>query len=309
MDEAHAETDQLLEGVEKELAAYYEKVAANLNAQQKEALQGYYRDLAKKQADLESGNISQEEYEVWLRRQAASPNVRSVSQKLASTASEANQRAVEIINGSLAGIYILNLAYVARKAEKQYQKSGLTVSSRFIFYDSPAEIAAAYRKAAEQRGIEKKCQQAFLNRIKDQEWNEQKFQAVIGYGMQHGKSNQDMARMVVEVSGMNYKTAIRNVRTCVTATENKARLDYALEMEAKGYKMEKVWHATHDHRTRDTHKKQDLENQPLLERFCNGSSCIRQGRRLMYLLGIEGRTDIGVSRWQSKCRTIIQLRF
>lgn len=89
-------------------------------------------------------------------------------------------------------------------------------------------------------------------------------------GIMQGQSVPKMASAVKSDLEKNANNATRIVRTETTRIMNKARLDSMLHAEAKGLPMKKIWVATLDNRTRDSHAELDGQERKLDEPYSNG---------------------------------------
>lgn len=114
-----------------------------------------------------------------------------------------------------------------------------------------------------------------VNLVKATTWNKQLMNQQVLQGILQGESMDKIAKRFSKVLNMNETSAMRNARTAVTYAENQGRLDSMKAAEEKGTVLVKVWSATHDNRTRDSHKEVDGHERPLDERFENG--CLEPG--------------------------------
>lgn len=89
-------------------------------------------------------------------------------------------------------------------------------------------------------------------------------------GIMQGLSVPKMAKAVKTDLEKNANNATRIVRTETTRIMNKARLDSMIHAEAKGLPMKKIWVATLDNRTRDSHAEIDGQERKLDEPYSNG---------------------------------------
>lgn len=105
---------------------------------------------------------------------------------------------------------------------------------------------------------------------KDQRWNTKQMSAILLKGLQNGDSVDKIADSLKEVIGNNDASAIRNARTMVTGAENKGRIDSYKNLEDQGAVLKKVWIATPDNRTRDSHLALDGEEVDINDTFSNG---------------------------------------
>ena len=100
-------------------------------------------------------------------------------------------------------------------------------------------------------------------------WNTRRVRSAITQGVIQGKSMEDVAKNIQKVAGVNDKIAMRDARTAINGAENAGTLDAYKEAEALGLKMTKVWLATMDDVTRDSHVEMDGEEVGIDEKFSN----------------------------------------
>lgn len=126
---------------------------------------------------------------------------------------------------------------------------------------------------------------------KDERWNTKQMSSKLLQGILNGSSIPEIAQSLMEVIGNNKVSAVRNARTMVTGAENAGRLGSYQDLAEKGVVQKKVWLATHDERTRESHIEIDGEEQDPDKAFSNG---------LMY----PGDTDPSVDPsevWNCRC--------
>ena len=94
---------------------------------------------------------------------------------------------------------------------------------------------------------------------KDEQWNAKQMTSKILQGIQNGDAIPDIASSLMQVIGNNTVSAVRNARTMVTSAENHGRMDSYQNLENQGVVQKKVWIATADDRTRESHLELDGE--------------------------------------------------
>lgn len=108
-----------------------------------------------------------------------------------------------------------------------------------------------------------------LDKIKDKKWNTKQMSSKLLHGLLNGDSVADISKSILKIVGNNESAAIRNARTMVTGAENRGRLDSYENLSAKGVVQKKVWIATPDDRTRESHLEIDGEERDIDEEFSN----------------------------------------
>lgn len=267
-DYAHEKTDEILEELEKKLDRHYESVSRQAGNQYAKTMSTFYKENAQKQDDVENGYMTKDEYELWLRKQSNSASTRKAINELTDSAVEADSKAAYIINGALAGIFLINLRWTVNDVKRQ--NGGVKIETELVRHDSQKEIQAYYDQLKKQRESRKLWEQAELNMMKDKAWNKGHFYSVVKHGVDRGYSIDRISKQLGEVFDMDKRAARRWARTTVTGVENEARLQYAFELIEKGYHVEKQWISTIDRRTRHSHKRINHENRTVADSFSNG---------------------------------------
>lgn len=128
---------------------------------------------------------------------------------------------------------------------------------------------------------------------KDMRWNRRFFNSQLLKGLLAGETVDEIAdriypeimdktdlfgHTIKEINNIikrNRQAAIRNARTMVTGAENAGRLDSYRSLDEQGVVQKKVWMATPDDRTRESHIDIDGEEQDIEQPFSNG--CMHPG--------------------------------
>ena len=109
-----------------------------------------------------------------------------------------------------------------------------------------------------------------VNIPKDMRWNTKQLNSAVLQGILQGDSMQKIAKRVFPIVNNNASAAIRNARTMVTGAECAGRNDSYKDLESRGVVLKKVWIATPDGRTRESHLEMDGEEVDVDEAFSNG---------------------------------------
>lgn len=171
--------------------------------------------------------------------------------------SKVNQTALNIVNGDMGDIYGLN--YNADDIEDAITDAGMN----FGVVDQ-ATINRRI-KDGDIRLPKKK-----IDIPKDMAWNTKQLNSSVLQGILQGESMRDIAQRILPIVNHNAASAIRNARTMVTSAENQGRIDRYHQLEDDGVVLKKVWIATADDRTRESHLELDGEERNIAEVFSNG---------------------------------------
>lgn len=168
----------------------------------------------------------------------------------------ANEIALNYINDNMAGIYAINF--------NAFRDEAMKYGLNFALVDEHTVKNLALNDKSLLPHKE-------LNIPKDMRWNTKQINSAVMQGILQGEPINKIADRLYPIMNNNMTSAIRNARTMVTSAENKGRFDRMAEMtEDDGIVMEKVWMATHDDRTRESHALMDGEAVKPDEEFSNG---------------------------------------
>lgn len=273
MDEADRITEERLAQIEARLARIYSQAAEEVT----EKAAKHYRDLERKdiamRKRLERGEITEQDYHDWLRRQMLVGQINEdLRDQLARQLTETNEMAVAYINDRRPEIFAINHNYSAWELERTYGDLSFTLYNadavRRLVVDSPDLLPEM-------------SDEMKVNIHVDLRWNRDKIVDVIGSAILQGKSVPKIARDLEIVVGMNKSSAVRNARTAMTGAQNAGR-QASFEHAAKmGITVRKRWVATKDTRTRDSHRDMDGVTVPWDEKFHTplGSEMMHPGDR------------------------------
>lgn len=266
MDRGQEQTEAILKKIEKRITEEYAQAEEEIEA----TLADYFRRFKKKdetwQKWVEEGTKTAKEYEQWrIGQMAVGKTWQNQRDAIAKKLADVNAEANTIARSYVPDIYVTNYTYSLNQVGRQ-----INVSSSFTQYSQEAinrlvlddpEVAPPAGKKVQQQIAEGKA-------IK---WNKHKLQSVMVQGIMQGESIPKLAtRLATTVGDSDRKASIRNARTMATGVQNAGRIDCYKRAESKGVKMKQMWLATHDDRTRHSHRWLDGETQPVGGTFSNG---------------------------------------
>lgn len=176
--------------------------------------------------------------------------------------SKANQTALDYVNGKTPNIYANNFNQINGDAKK--------VGIKFTTINEDV-----VRKRIAEGDI--KLPKPRVSVPKDVRWNTKKMNSAVLQGILQGESMNDIAKRLLPIVDSNASSAIRNARTLVTQAENSGRLDSYKALEEEGAVLKKVWMATPDDRTRESHLELDGQEQNIEDPFVD-----MDGNELMF---------------------------
>lgn len=278
MDKARKWTDKKLNQMEKEISDIYKKSAKDIykkwDSFMKEAdsaVSEYQKayDEAKKLGDKELiKSTGRKLSEVKRQKTLQSDQYKEMLDRTTREMARVNQTALAYTNGQVPSVYAKNYAQIGedlKKIEPQF-KGATDKSIKSIINEdvikkriTDGTIETPFMKS-----------QKFLNIPKDMRWNTKQINSSVLQGILQGESMDKIAQRLLPVMHNNESASIRNARTIVTGAENAGRLDSYKRLEEEGVIMKKVWIATGDDRTRESHLVMDGQEVDVDEPFIDG---------------------------------------
>jgi len=257
-DKAHALTDREIERMERHLSVIYRRAEKELAEKAEKYFERFAELDAKKRALVDAGKMTEQEYKVWRQGKIMTgKHWTAMKEQAAQELLNANKTAMAYINDQLPGIYAMNYNGVVESINEQIKG----YSFELVDANTVRNLATSDKTLLPYKYVDGK---------KDVRWNTQKVNSEIMQGIIQGESIPKMAKRLQNVTEMNRVSAIRNARTTATSAENKGRMDMLHEARDKGVEMEKIWRATSDSRTRDSHAALDGAIADIDDEFDNG---------------------------------------
>lgn len=234
------------EDLEKRLAKVYEQAFRDLDRK----FNAYMELTKEKRAEMKerwsNGDITRTEYMQWSRREVlGGRRWLELQQNIAKDLYEADKRAVEMTNEHSKSMYAEGMNYGTYQAEHDAQ-----VNTSFSLYDKPL-VEKLVKEEPNLLPLKE------VDGRKSIRWNRQHVSSAITQGVLQGEPIPDIAKRLMEVTGMGYRAAVRNARTATISASNKGKLDSYDRAKQMGIQLQKQWIATLDNRTRDTHRELD----------------------------------------------------
>ena len=241
---------------------------------------------------VKSGDATQEDYDGWLKDQATDRAfVQSMAKTLAQDANRTNQLDMDTVNDAIPSVFAENANYAAFEVEH-----GIGYETHaFDLYDQ----STVRRLIRDQPDLLPPLPNPRMDNGRDLRWNRQKFASVITQSVLQGESIPRAADRISRVMRMNEAAATRAARTALTGAENAGRVDSYRRAQSIGIELEQEWLATHDERTRITHRLLDGEHVPVGERF------VPDGYGDKYSIGFPGDpTALGEMVYNCRCTLV-----
>ena len=259
-DKAHRLTDEKLEEMEKHLSAIYSVSQKKIQAKMREfakGIDGKASELLKaiKEAKTETEEKSAKNaYLQYFKKEVVkSKAFKNLSAEIALDLFNTNTEASTYINSQTPEIYALNYNWINEQLSKDLID--------FVDQQITSEEADKYGELTKQS----------ISKTKDTKWNEANIKKSVVVGASLGLETKDiMERATRMLVRKNFHSSIMHSNDMGTDSETRARLDAMQRTEDMGNEIKKVWLATLDNRTRDSHAKLDLKKIPLNLPFDNG---------------------------------------
>lgn len=258
-DYGHHGADKELIALIRRLRLSYLQARISLSQKIEDYLAQFEKDDAMMRALYDSGELSHEDYMKWkYSTLAETKQWKNMLNQLANDLTHQNQIAASMINDTLPGVYALNHNYGTFEAEK-----GSGFDTTYTMYDkyTVKKLLTEHEDLLPHPSVPIE---------KDLLWNKQHLQSALLQGILTGEPVKDIAKRFEYCTNMTENAAIRNARTAVTGAENAGRIDSYKRAEKMGIKMQQMWMATLDGRTRDSHAMMDGEHQEVGKKFSNG---------------------------------------
>lgn len=257
MDEAHEQTEKMLEAVEKRIHAAYAKAFREMKSKLKAAGAEY-------QAALEDAKrtMSAEDFEAWKSGQLARQRwLSDMAATLGEDLTNCEKVAAKIVSGSNEDVYALNANAAIYEVEKG---TGLGTSFTLVDHSTVERLM---------RDNPKLYPKPSVNVGKANAWNTRHIRSAITQGILQGESIGRIAGRIAGPTGMSASSAIRVARTATTGAENGGRADYYRKCsEELGIEVLKKWMSTEDARTRPSHAARNGTSIPIDGEFAPGLS-------------------------------------
>lgn len=242
-------TDAKVAALEKKLNKEYKQAQKDI----KKKLDDFTaKSAAKEQVYLQkvkNGTMTQEQFDHWKQGQVFyGENWKAQQESIAKVLADTNTVATNMINGEKADVFAFNGNYTAYQFEH-----GFGADFGFDLY---SEKSVEHLLKDNPQILPKKK----LDKSKDVAWNMRNIRSQITQGIIQGESIPKIAeRLANVVPDRNKKQMVMHARTAMTAAQNSGRMERFKEAEKLGIKFKKLWIATLDNRTRDSH--QDLDGE------------------------------------------------
>lgn len=275
-------TDKQLERLEKQIAKEYKASEKLVRKQLEKHVNEFEARNQQRLRLVARGRITEDDYAEWYEKELESGYwVRHAVEDAAREQSKANERAIALVGIALIGILVDGLNYGAYEVEKSARRDTKYAPPNKTFIERLIKDNPQLRPK--------------VNIPKDRLWNERAIRRELIAGMKQGEGPRKIAKRFQsvgmrpytardiknahlktakqisrEVAKKNYNVAVRNARSMINSAHNYGKWESYKRAEKLGLKVVKVWSATMDDRTRDSHAFLDGVSVKVNEEFPNG---------------------------------------
>lgn len=237
----HRATEEAVVKLEKQLLDIYNSAAVDLQNQIDEYFRRFYKEEKRLKKLVKKGEMTEKKFKEWKLAQINAQSGWEIRrQELAFKIMHVNELAADIVNGNLDAVYVLNATYSAYNAELLIPKDVYAGSDVHLLDIVQGKNHSEFRTLT-------------VDPVRDYAWNYEKIQNTLAAGITAGDDLARMANRFMEVMMNNYNAALRNARTAMHSAANAGNSFTTTKIESLGYKVEDVWMATVDGRTRESH--------------------------------------------------------
>ena len=252
-------TDESVIKLGKELKKVYGEAAQEIKADLDGFLKKFGPEISDLEAKVADGTITEDELKHLKLLKLRKSILGQKADQLTGVMLNANKKALAMINGEQLNVFAENANW------QSYQLTQDTkMNLMFSIYDE--HTAEKLLKDKPELLPRKE-----VNGKKDKAWNQKNIASAVLQGVIQGDSIPKLARRIAMQTGeTNMKAMMRYARTAMTSAQNAGRMEMLHRAQGMGIKCKKVWLATLDSRTRDSHQHLDGAKADVDGKFANG---------------------------------------
>lgn len=252
-------TDESVLKLGKELKKIYGEAGAEIQAQLDEFLKKHGAELKDLEMKFIDGTITEDELK-HLKLMTLQKNILGQkADQIAGVMLHANKKALGMIQGEQLHVFAENANYQSWSISQDAK-----VSLMFSVYDEHTvkKLITVKPELLPRKIVDGK---------KDKAWNRKIIAGAVTQAVIQGDSIPKLARRIAAQTGeTNMKAMMRYARTAMTSAQNSGRQEMLHEAAGMGIKAKKVWLATLDGRTRDSHRHLDGQKVDIDKPFKSG---------------------------------------
>lgn len=205
---------------------------------------------------LETGKITQEEYQEWLTEKLLlGQNQRKRLNDLSEILTETDLQAANITDENLPEVYRLNNNYTVSRIGDHYH-----IDINFLIFNEESVRLL----------IQENPDLLPKTKTRDRRYNLKKINSVIALGIVNGESIDEIAKRVAKIANINRISATRTAATMVTTAQNAGRMNGYRRCQQMGMTIKHCWISAIDKHTRASHMAINGQIVDIGEKFSNG---------------------------------------
>lgn len=280
MDEGAKRTEETLKELEKRIAEVYREASESAAKKADDYFRRFEKKDAEKKKQVNAGTLTEKEYKEWRANQMlVGDRWNELRENLAEDYVNADKIAMKMVGEGAKDVYAHNFNYGTYDVERQSK-----VNTAFTLYDR----STVERLIKEKPALLPPYANPKVDIPKDRRWNQQVITSAVTQAVLTGQPIPELAKNIfteirskADSTGMTKQqeralerkcrqAAIRSARTAMTSAQNAGRMDSYRRASDKGIVLKKVWQASLDNVTRDSHVDVDGEEREIDEEFSNG---------------------------------------
>lgn len=233
---------ELLKQLERELTNEYKDTEAVIKGKIADFTKKFDKENKLYLEKVKKGEIDEKTYKQWYKQQVTSQKwCNDMIKELSEDMTKANAKASDIINGFTSDLYLNGCLEASGEFEDLL---GFDLIDR----------KQIDRLMKENKSLLPKSK---VSVPKDEKWNERRMRSAVLQSALKGESIPKLSKRLEQIVGMNHTSSVRNARTMMTSSHNLGKQNMAEEAKEMGINVKKMWIATNDDRTRESHAEMD----------------------------------------------------
>jgi len=246
-----------LNRLRRRILRVYGTARREMQAQLTEFLTKYKQLDEHKRAQLDAGEITEDEYRIWLQNQVFQSEL--MHQKLdniTQTCTTAQETAYKLARDEQYNIFAFGANYCFYELE---QAAGVAFGLTLYNTEAVKRLLRDNPKLVPNKRIKSESNKTYDARV---------FNRYVTQGIIQGKSVHDIATQAVNgMADTEIHWAMNNAITALTGAQNAGTLQQMRNAQDLGIEVQKRWNSTLDYRTREMHRLLDQETADLDEPF------------------------------------------
>ena len=253
--------------LEKEIKKVYARASKEMTEKMKAYLKQFEEEIDLMSQKVEAGEITERYFNKWKRDKIMQYNQwYDTRNKITDVLMDADDVARDLIKGALPTVMADGINRTFYELEQIHEIGDMGISFKLTEENTVKRLLTEHPRLLPVLDEESETAR-MIREGKAIRWNQQHITSEITQGIIQGESMPKIAERMMNVTGMNYRSAIRNARTATGGAYNAGRIEGMKQAEEKGVKMLKRWSAIFDDKTRDEHRLLDGVTIPIDEKF------------------------------------------